>query len=266
MLRHGRCLPRERAIMTTIDLNADLGESYGPWRMGRDAEMLDIVTSANIACGFHAGDPAEMAKTVDICLAKGVGIGAHPGFDDLHGFGRRQIHGNSGAELEAMIQYQIGALQAIARARGATVKHVKMHGALSNMCMTDRWMSDVFAKAVRKLPSELVIMAVAATEIEAAARAAGGPLVAEVFADRAYNDDGTLVARSQPGAVIHDADQAGEHVLRMVLDQAITSINGVKVPVRPETICVHGDNPEAVKLAATVRTRLEAEGIAVKAF
>lgn len=252
--------------LTRIDLNADLGESYGPWKMGRDAEMLDIVTSANVACGFHAGDPAEMMRTVQMCLQKGVSIGAHPGFDDLHGFGRRQIRGNSAEELAAMITYQIGALQAIAAAEGAKVHHVKMHGALSNMCMTDRWMSDVFAASVRKLSPELVIMAVAETEIQRAAEAAGGPLVCEVFADRAYNDDATLVSRSQPGAVIHDAEKAAEHVLRMVEDQAITSINGVKVPVRPETVCVHGDNPEAVRLAETVRTRLEKAGVTVERF
>jgi len=246
--------------MTTIDLNADLGESYGAWRMGRDADMLGIVTSANVACGFHAGDPAEMVRTVRLCLENGVGIGAHPGFNDLNGFGRRQINGTPDLELAAMITYQIGALQAIAASEGAEVRHVKMHGALSNMCMTDRAMSDVFAGAVRKLSANLVIMAVAETEIQRAAEAVGGPVVSEVFADRAYNDDGTLVSRSQPGAVIHDADQAADHVLRMIDDQAITSINGIKVPVRPQTICVHGDNPEAVKLAETVRKRLENSG------
>lgn len=252
--------------MTTIDLNADLGESYGPWRMGRDAEMMDIVTSANVACGFHAGDPMEMTRTVQMCLAKGVSIGAHPGFDDLHGFGRRQITGTTDAELAAMIIYQIGALQAIALAEGARVHHVKMHGALSNMCMVNRHMADVFARAVRRVSADLVIMAIGATEIENAAAEVGGPMVSEVFADRAYNDDGTLVSRSLPGAVIHDAIKAADHVLRMVEDQAITSINGVKVPVRPQTVCVHGDNPEAVRLASTVRARLEGAGIRLARF
>ncbi len=252
--------------MTTIDLNADLGESFGAWRMGQDAEMLDIVTSANIACGFHAGDPAEMARTVRLCRDKGVGIGAHPGFDDLRGFGRRQIRGTSDDELAAMILYQIGALAAIAKAEGAELRHVKMHGALSNMCMTDRAMADIFARTLRRFSGELVIMAVAATEIQAAAEAVGGPLVAEVFADRTYNDDGTLVSRTEPGAVIHDAELAADHVLRMVEDQAITSINGVKVPVRPDTICVHGDNLSAVKLAMRVRERLEQAGVTVTRF
>ena len=249
-----------------IDLNADLGESYGPWRMGRDADMLDIVTSANIACGFHAGDPMEMTRTVRLCLAKGVSIGAHPGFDDLHGFGRRQITGTSDGELASMIIYQIGASQAIAATEGGRVHHVKLHGALSNMCMVNRNMSDVFARAVRHLAPDLVIMAIAATEIEKAAAAVGGPLVREVFADRTYNDDGTLVARSQAGAVIHDPDQAADHVLKMIEDQAVTSINGVKVPVKPQTVCVHGDNPEAVRLAARVRARLEKAGVVVARF
>jgi len=252
--------------MTTIDLNSDLGESYGAWRIGRDGEMLDIVSSANVACGFHAGDPLEMVKTVRLCRQKGVSIGAHPGFDDLHGFGRRRISGNSADQLAAMVVYQIGALQAIAASQGSRVHHVKMHGALSNMCMTDRWMADVFARAVRTLSTDLVIMAVAQTEIQRAAEAVGGPLVREVFADRSYNDDGTLVSRSQQGAVIHDAAQAADNVLRMIDEQALTSINGVKVPVRPETVCVHGDNPQAVGLAATLRARLEQAGHRIARF
>ncbi len=252
--------------LTSIDLNADLGESYGPWRMGNDDAMLDIVTSANVACGFHAGDPAEMVRITRLCRDKGVGIGAHPGFDDLHGFGRRRITGNTAGELAAMIIYQIGALQAIAAAEGTHLRHVKMHGALSNMCMTDGWMAGIFARAVRQLSGDLVIMAVAETEIQRAAESVGGPYVSEVFADRAYNDDATLVSRHEPGAVIHDPAVAADNVLRMVEEQAVTSINGVKVPVRPQTVCVHGDNPDAVRLAETVRMRLENAGITVGAF
>lgn len=249
-----------------IDLNADLGESFGPWKMGDDASMLDIVTSANVACGFHAGDPAEMTRTVRLCLEKGVSIGAHPGFDDLQGFGRRQISGTPELDLGAMILYQIGALEAIAKSEGARVHHVKMHGALSNMCMTNRAMADTFAKAVRRYRDDLVIMAIAATEIQSAAEAVGGPMVAEVFADRTYNDDGTLTSRSRPDALIHDPDIAADHVLRMVETQSLTSINGKKIPVKPGTICVHGDNPAAVKLAARVRNRLEQNGVTLAAF
>ncbi|MFT5006031.1 MAG: UPF0271 protein [Paracoccaceae bacterium] len=249
-----------------IDLNSDLGESYGPWRMGRDAEMLEIVTSANVACGMHAGDPAEMARIVAMCKIRGVGIGAHPGFDDLHGFGRRKIIGHTDEELRALISYQIGALEGIARADGAKLRHVKMHGALSNMAMSDPRISRLFVEAVQATSPELLVMAVAGTEIQKAAEAAGAPLVSEVFADRTYTDIGTLTPRDQPGAVIHDAHQAGEHVLRMVDDQAVTSTNGVKSPVKVDTICVHGDNPQAVALAANVRERLEKAGIEVTAF
>jgi len=253
-------------MTTTIDMNADLGESFGPWRMGRDSEMLQIVTSANIACGFHAGDPVEMTKTVRMCHARGIGIGAHPGFRDLEGFGRRQILGQSGASLGAMVLYQIGALQAIAAAEGARVSHVKLHGALSNMCMTDATMAGAIFKALRRLSDDLAILAVAETEIQRVAAALGGPVICEVFADRSYNDDGTLVARSQPGAVIHDAALAADHVLRMVEEQAITSVNGVKIPVRPQSVCVHGDEESAVRLAEAVRARLEGAGIRIAAF
>jgi UPF0271 protein len=249
--------------MTTIDLNADLGESFGPWRMGRDAEMLDIVTSANVACGFHAGDPVEMRRTVRLCRDKGVGIGAHPGFRDLEGFGRRRILGLSAEELTAMMLYQIGALRAIARAEGAALTHVKPHGALNNMASEDRALADTLVAAVRAAGDDLVMMAIAATALEDAARADGGAVVSEVFADRAYNDDGTLVARGLPGAMIHDPDAAADNVLRMIDDQAVTSITGRKVPVRPETVCVHGDGPAAVALAANLRTRLEAAGVTV---
>lgn len=249
-----------------IDLNADLGESFGPWKMGADAAMLQIVTSANIACGFHAGDPAEMLRTVRLCAEKGVSIGAHPGFDDLQGFGRRQIIGTPELDLGAMILYQIGALAAIARSENLTVHHVKMHGALSNMCMTDRKMAETSVNAMRSYSDDIYIMAIAATEIQRAAEQVGGPMVAEVFADRTYNDDGTLTSRSRPDALIHDPDQAADHVLRMVETQALTSVNGKTIPVRPDTICVHGDNPAAVKLAERVRNRLEQNGVTVAAF
>jgi 5-oxoprolinase (ATP-hydrolysing) subunit A len=249
-----------------IDLNSDLGESYGPWRMGRDDEMLDIVTSANVACGMHAGDPAEMARIVAMCKAKSVGIGAHPGFDDLHGFGRREIIGNSDAEMMALVSYQIGALMGIAGAGGAQLRHVKLHGALSNMAARDPRLARLFVAAVQATAPELLVMAVAATEIQKAAETADAPFVCEVFADRTYTDIGTLTPRSEPGAVIHDADVAAEHVLRMVDEQAVTSTNGVKTPVKVDTICVHGDNPQAVALAAKVRERLEKAGIEVAAF
>ncbi|MGG7644353.1 LamB/YcsF family protein [Rhodovulum sp. YNF3179] len=251
---------------TTIDLNADLGESFGPWRMGRDAEMLDIVTSANVACGFHAGDPVEMRRTVALCREKGVAVGAHPGFRDAEGFGRRRILGLSDEELTTLMLYQIGALQAIARAEGAEVTHVKPHGALNNMATEDRAMAELLVAATRAAGPDLTVVAMPATAFEHAAQADGGPYVAEVFADRAYADDGTLVPRGTPGAMIHDADIAADNVLRMIDEQAVVSLNGKRIPVRPQTVCVHGDSAGAVAMAGHIRARLERAGVTVARF
>ncbi len=249
-----------------VDLNADLGESYGPWPMGNDSALLDIVTSANIACGFHAGDPEIMAKTVGLCREKNVGIGAHPGFNDLHGFGRRRIHGTPPSQMEAMLIYQIGALQAIARSQGSKVRHVKMHGALSNMASEDADLAAQCIGAAIKADPELILVAVAATALQSEGEKANIAMAREVFADRAYQPNGLLVPRSTPGAVIHDADVAAERVLRMVEERAVTAMDGTKVPVEPDTICVHGDEPSAVKLAEGVRKRLEDAGVEVRTF
>ena len=249
-----------------IDLNADLGESFGAWTMGEDASMLDIVTSANIACGFHGGDPLVMDRTVRMAMARGVGIGAHPGFDDLSGFGRRRIHGTSPEMLRAQIIYQIGALQAIARAAGGTVRHVKLHGALGNMASEQAELAELYVAAAREADPGLILIAIAATELEKAAVAGGARVAREIYADRAYRDDGALLPRSEPGAVIHDPAEAAERVLRCLDQQAVASINGVKIPVTPQTICVHGDNPAAVAMAETLRSRLEAAGITIALF
>lgn len=251
-------------MTNSIDLNADLGESFGAWKMGADEAMLDIVTSANIACGFHAGDPSVMDETVRTAIEKSVGIGAHPGFDDLSGFGRRRIHGTPPAALKAMLIYQIGALQAIARANGARVRHVKVHGALGNMASEDLEIATVYADAVRAIDDDIIVVAMAATELEKAVAAADLPIAREIYADRTYNDDGTLTLRSRPDALIHDAGYAADRVLRMIEERAVTSVNDVKVPVDPQTICVHGDNYAAVKLAETIRERLEAAGVKVE--
>jgi UPF0271 protein len=250
----------------TVDLNADLGESFGPWRMGADEALLEIVTSANVACGFHAGDPVTMDRTVRLALEKCVAIGAHPGFKDLEGFGRRRILGLSPVETATMVRYQVGALQAIARAHGAAVTHVKSHGAFGNMASESDELAATFVEAVRASDPDLIVVAMAATALERAAGAKGQPYVAEVYADRAYEDDGTLVARSRPGAVLHDADVCADRVLAMLEEGAITSIHGNKVQVRAETVCVHGDGPEAVAMARTIRRRLEAAGVVVAPF
>jgi len=253
-------------VSDRIDLNADLGESFGAWRMGDDEALLDIVTSANIACGFHAGDPMVMSRTVRLCREKGVGIGAHPGFDDLRGFGRRRIHGMAQDEVTALLLYQIGALQAIARGQGLSVRHVKLHGALSNMASEEAHYAEAYVAAARAADPEIIVVAMTTTELEKAVVRAGMPLARELYADRAYNPDGTLVQRGTPGAMIHDPHEAAERVLRMVGDQAIEAIDGSRIAATGDTVCVHGDGPEALRMAETIRGRLEGAGIKVGQF
>ncbi|WP_338051173.1 5-oxoprolinase subunit PxpA [Propionivibrio soli] len=238
-----------------LNLNSDLGESFGPWKMGSDAAMLRIVNSANVACGFHAGDPSVMLQTAGLAKENGVSIGAHPGYPDLQGFGRRRMDMPLG-ELEAMLIYQIGALDACARAQGVRVTHVKPHGALSNVACAERKVADAVARAVRRLDPSLILLAPAASELIAAGREQGLPVVEEIFADRAYLDDGNLVPRSQPGAMIHGAEASLQHVMRMVEEQALISITGKRIPVNPQSICVHGDNADAVATAQVVREGL----------
>ena len=249
-----------------IDLNADLGESFGAWKMGADEEMLEIVTSANIACGFHAGDPLVMKETMQSCLANGVNSGAHPAFDDLTGFGRRRIQNPDIAHLEASVTYQIGALVAIARSCGTRVTHVKFHGALANMASEQKALADCLVMAVRNYDPTLAIVAMAATELQRQTENNRQPVLREVYADRAYNDDGTLVSRNQAGAVLHDPEQAAERVLRMIDTQSIESINGVRIDVVPETVCVHGDTAGAVAMAAKLREHLEANGVEITPY
>lgn len=241
--------------MAMLNLNSDLGESFGPWKMGSDAAMLRIVNSANVACGFHAGDPSVMLQTAGLAKENGVSIGAHPGYPDLQGFGRRRMDMPLG-ELEAMLIYQIGALDACARAQGVRVTHVKPHGALSNVACAERKVADAVARAVRRLDPSLILLAPAASELIAAGREQSLPVVEEIFADRAYLDDGNLVPRSQPGAMIHGAEASLQHVMRMVEEQALISITGKRIPVNPQSICVHGDNVDAVATAQVIREGL----------
>jgi UPF0271 protein len=252
--------------MIQVDLNSDLGESFGPWNMGDDEAMLDIVTSANVACGFHAGDPEIMLKTAERAKARGVAIGAHPGFHDLQGFGRRQIQGLGAREIEAMLAYQIGALQAVAAMAGHRVTHVKAHGALSNMAMTDEGMAAALARAVRAVDPSLVFVVIPLTALERAGEAANLKLAREIYADRAYEDDGTLVSRKKPGAVLHDPDAVAERVLRMVEERAIVGVGGKRLPLAIDTVCIHGDSPGAVAMARAVRARLEGAGVRIAPF
>ncbi|UTD29136.1 LamB/YcsF family protein [Bradyrhizobium sp. WD16] len=252
--------------MTTIDLNCDLGEGFGAWPMGNDEAMLTLATSANVACGFHAGDPDIMRRTVELAKANGVSIGAHPGYRDLHGFGRRPIPGLSAAEIENLVAYQIGALQAVAALAGHRVTHVKAHGALSNVGCADDMTARAIAAAIKAVDRSLVFVVLPNSALARAGEAAGLTMVSEVFADRAYEDDASLMSRKKPGAVLHDADAIAARVVRMVQDRAITAASGkiIKVPI--DTVCIHGDTPGAVDIAKTIRAALASAGIAVAPF
>jgi UPF0271 protein len=252
-------------IQMQVDLNADMGESFGPWKMGDDAALLESVTSANIACGGHAGDPDVMAKTMGIALSKGVGIGSHPGFVDIQGFGRRRITMPL-SSLQNSIRVQVGATLGMANALGATVRHVKLHGALGNMTSEDEAMAHGCYQAALSAHPDAILMVLAATAQERAARSLGARFACEIFADRAYNDDATLVDRSLPGAVIHDAELAGQRMVDMVKAQAIITESGKRIETPIDSICCHGDTPEAVEIAASVRRALEAAGIRVAMF
>ena len=249
----------------SVDLNADMGESFGPWPMGSDADLLQIISSANIACGFHAGDPDTMAHTMCRAVDNGVGIGAHPGLLDLQGFGRRRMQVPH-ATLANWVRYQLGAAQAMARTAGGRVRHLKLHGALSNMCSEDQAMARACYAAALEVDPDIIIMILAATAQERAVLDLGCNYAAEIFADRAYNDDATLVDRSLPGAVLHDPAVAAPRIVDMVQRGAIVSARGKEIPTRIDTICVHGDNAEAVALARAVRDALENAGIDVGTF
>ncbi|MBK8117240.1 MAG: LamB/YcsF family protein [Candidatus Accumulibacter sp.] len=245
-----------------INLNADLGESFGAWEMGSDAELLRIVGAANIACGFHAGDPLVMRRTVRQALAAGVSLGAHPAFPDLQGFGRRVMQ-LSAAELEAMLIYQIGALGGIAQAEGGRLTHVKPHGALNNMACEDAALAASVVSAIRSLDRSLILLAPALSKLALAGMAAGLPVATEIFADRAYTDAGSLVPRSQPGAVLHTAEACVAHVLRMCDAGGIVSAGGQRIRTDFHSICVHGDGPQAVVVATAVRSALLAAGVSL---
>ncbi|GHE98293.1 UPF0271 protein [Aliiroseovarius zhejiangensis] len=249
----------------SIDLNADMGEGFGPWSMGDDRALLDIVTSANIACGLHAGDWDVMAATMKNAVAKGVGIGAHPGFADLHGFGRRRMD-LPRETLQNLVRYQLGAAQAMAAAAGGKVRHLKLHGAMANMAAEDADMARACYEAALSIAPDLIIMVLAGTAQQGAAHDLGCATACEIFADRAYNDDATLVDRSLPGAVIHDPDQAGARMVEMVRDGAIITESGKHIPTRIDTICLHGDTPSAVAIATQVRKALQDSGIRLAPF
>ena len=247
--------------MASIDINCDMGESFGPWNMGQDLDILAHVTSANIACGFHAGDPDVMFKTVQAAIATNVAIGAHPGLPDLQGFGRRAM-AMSAAEVYNLTVYQVGALQAFAQTQGSTLHHVKTHGALYNMTAKDPALARAVARAVYDYDAGLLVY-VANANMAEAAQEVGLPVAFEVYADRSYQDDGTLTPRSLPHAMIEDVEQAITQVKRMVHDGVVRSLSGKDVPIAADTLCIHGDQPGAVVFARRIRAALEADGISV---
>lgn len=251
--------------MTCMDLNSDLGESFGPWTMGDDPSMLAIVSSANIACGFHAGDPAGILAVLAEAARRHVSVGAHVGYRDLVGFGRRNMDPTS-AELVADTIYQIGALQGLARAAGTTVRYVKPHGALYNTIAHDRRQAADVIAAIKAVDPSLVLMALSGAPVVEQARASGLTVVCEAFADRAYNPDGSLVSRRLPGAVIHDPDQVAARMLGLVTAGRITAIDGTEIALEAQSICVHGDTPAAVSIARAVRDTLVANGVELKGF
>lgn len=249
--------------MYKIDLNCDLGESYGAYHLGMDEEIIPLISSANVACGFHAGDFNTMAKTARLCAASGVSMGAHPGFPDLQGFGRRNMN-LSPAEVQNLVTYQVGALSAFCRSAGARLRHVKPHGALYNMAAKDPALAKAICQGIYSYDPSLILLGLSGSEMLKQAKGIGLPCAAEVFADRAYEDDGTLVARSKPGAMITDEDEAVRRVIRMILEHRVTSINGKEIEICPDSVCVHGDSAKALLFVKKIRAALEAEGIIIQ--
>ena len=248
--------------MTKIDLNCDLGESFGAYTIGMDAKVIPLISSANIACGFHASDPVVMRKTVRMAKEAGIGIGAHPGYPDLMGFGRRELK-ISPDEAGAYITYQLGALHAFAKSAGVKLQHVKPHGAFYNMAGKDYDLALAIAKAVQAFDPELILMGLAGSESVKAAQDIGLPAAREVFADRAYMPDGSLMPRSREGAVIHDEKEAIRRVVRMVKEHKVTACDGTDIEIVPDSICVHGDNEKALTFVTQIRAALEAEGVGI---
>lgn len=250
-------------MSAAVDLVADVGEGFGPYRMADDAELLRIVTSANVACGFHAGDPRIMDETVSACAESGVAVGAHPSFPDLVGFGRRAMD-LSAHEVTTDVLYQVGALAAFAATHGVRLRHVCPHGRLGNLCVSDETYAGAVTEAVARYDDSLVVVTQEGA-LAAAARSRGLPVAILGLADRAYHDDGTLVSRSEPGAVVHDPDTVVARVVRMVVDGSVESVTGKDVPVRCDTVLLHGDTSGAVRLAYRVRAALREAGVRIEA-
>lgn len=253
-------------MIDRVDLNADLGESWGAYSMGDDAAMLDLVTTANLACGFHGGDPDVIARSIRIAKQKGVAIGAHPGLLDLWGFGRRVIIGDSPETTRNMLHYQISALCGMAQIAGHPATHVKTHGSLGNMAAVDAGLAEAIVAAVKAADPNLIMVVMAGNALDTATRTHGMRPAYEIYADRTYDDDGNLTPRGTAGAVLHDAGEATARVLRMLEEGAIRSTSGRKIPACIDTICVHGDNAHAVEMARAIRAGIEQAGVRITPF
>ncbi len=252
-------------MIAQIDLNADMGESFGPWPMGADADLLKIITSANIACGFHAGDPDVMAQAMKVAVANGVGIGAHPGLPDLQGFGRRRMQ-ITHDEARNLVAYQLGAARAMARMAGGQVRHLKLHGALANMAAEDEALARAAYEGALTVDPEIILMVISGTAQARAAHSLDARMAHEIFADRAYTEDGLLMDRRLPGAVIHDADAVCARILAMLRAGAIITSQGTHLTAQIDTICLHGDTAGAVALARALHEALSKEGVRLQAF
>ncbi|WP_299195072.1 5-oxoprolinase subunit PxpA [uncultured Litoreibacter sp.] len=252
-------------MVRRIDLNSDLGEGFGPWQMGEDETMLGLVTSANVACGGHASDPETMFQTLQLASQNGVVVGAHPGYADREGFGRRVIPMRPD-EIGRMCAAQIGALQGIAAQVGVKVAYVKPHGALGNLAARDRDVADAIVAATRQISLELAVLAISGAQLEQAARAAGQPVYSEIFADRGYLSNGQLVPRGQDGAMIHDADEAADRLIGYLQSGLMPVIDGAPIALEAHSICVHGDSEGAVSMTRTIREKITAAGVELAPF
>lgn len=251
--------------MVKIDLNCDMGESFGAYKMGNDAEVLKFITSANVACGYHAGDPSVMRKTVELALESGTAIGAHPGFPDLGGFGRRNMN-VSEQEAYDLTLYQLGALYGFVKAQGGTLQHVKPHGALYNTAAKDALLAGAIAKAVYDLDPELILFGLSGGELIRAGKHVGLKTASEVFADRTYQSDGTLTPRTQSNALIENDDQAVNQVVRMVKEGVVRDVDGKDISIEADTVCIHGDGAHALAFAEKIHQRLKEEKISLQSL
>ena len=251
--------------MLSVDLNCDMGESFGAWQMGNDAALMDFVSSVNVACGFHAGDASVIRQTIETAISKNVAVGAHPSFPDLQGFGRREIK-MSATEVFDIVLYQIAAVKGICESSGAKLHHVKPHGALYNQAAKDENLAEAIAKAVKAIDGKLILYGLAGSFLISEAEKLGLQTASEVFADRTYQADGSLTPRSQPNALIENTEKAAAQVWQMISEKTVTATNGEKISLLAETVCIHGDGAHALDFAKTIHSQLKAQDVKIESI